>query len=102
MFVTTSKASVLSQLEVDMDFEKKVAVPPVQTFGELGEIMTESKVFDPQDIRGTLHRLQEVTQQDTVGLGVKAVLDCIFEARTAAEDMPSVFVDLMSTAINSR
>jgi vesicle-fusing ATPase len=86
VFVTTSKASVLRMLEIDTDFAKKVPVPAVSTLNELGPILDQSGVINPEDIRGALSAIRQRTGSDTVNVGVKAVLDCLFEARAGGED----------------
>ncbi|RYP35609.1 hypothetical protein DL767_003721 [Monosporascus sp. MG133] len=81
VFVTTSKASVLKMLEIDMDFAKKVAVPGVSNMQELSTVLQEYTVFNPEDINEAVNMVREGAGSDTIGVGIKTVLDCIFEAR---------------------
>ncbi|KAJ3572253.1 hypothetical protein NPX13_g5111 [Xylaria arbuscula] len=81
VFVTTSRVSMLKMLEIDMDFAKKVAVPPVSNLQELKVVMRESRVFDREDIEEAANLVQQGSGSDKIGVGVKTVLDCIFEAR---------------------
>ncbi|KAH8164186.1 hypothetical protein CIB48_g4067 [Xylaria polymorpha] len=81
VFVTTSRVSMLKMLEIDMDFAKKVAVPAVTSLQELKPILRESRVFNPEDINEAINLIQQGTGSDRIGVGIKTVLDCIFEAR---------------------
>ncbi|GFP52123.1 vesicular-fusion protein sec18 [Trichoderma asperellum] len=84
IFVTTSKASVLKMLEVDQDFAKKVAVPAVSNLRELAVVLHESRVLSSADVNQTINIIQERTGSESVAVGVKTVLDCIFEARAGS------------------
>ncbi|KAL7798224.1 P-loop containing nucleoside triphosphate hydrolase protein [Trichoderma ceciliae] len=81
IFVTTSKASVLKMLEIDQDFAKKVAVPAVSNLRELAVVLHESRVLNSADINQTINAIQERTGSESVAVGVKTILDCVFEAR---------------------
>ncbi|KAK5997251.1 Vesicular-fusion protein sec18 [Cladobotryum mycophilum] len=81
IFVTTSKASVLKMLEIDGDFAKKVAVPAVSNLRELAVVLHEARVLNSGDVNQTISTIQERTGTEAVGVGVKTVLDCVFEAR---------------------
>lgn len=72
---------MLKMLEIDMDFAKKVAVPAVTSLQELKPILRESRVFNPEDINEAINLIQQGTGSDRIGVGIKTVLDCIFEAR---------------------
>ncbi|KAL7903239.1 vesicle fusion factor [Trichoderma sp. TUCIM 5745] len=84
IFVTTSKASVLKMLEVDQDFAKKVAVPAVSNLRELAVVLHESRVLNSADVNQTINLIQERTGSESVVVGVKTVLDCVFEARAGS------------------
>ena len=66
VFVTTSKASVLKMLEIDMDFAKKVAVPGVSTLRELGAVLGESHLFDSGDVGQALGIIEQRTGGEAV------------------------------------
>ncbi|KAM0459336.1 hypothetical protein ACHAPV_005518 [Trichoderma viride] len=85
IFVTTSKASVLKMLEVDQDFAKKVAVPAVSNLRELAVVLHESRVLNSADVNQTINLIQERTGSESVAVGVKTVLDCVFEARAGSD-----------------
>lgn len=95
VFVTTSKASVLKMLEIDMDFAKKVAVPGVSTLRELGAVLGESHLFDSGDVGQALGIIEQRTGGEAVGVGIKTVLDCIFEAKAGGEAVLETFAELM-------
>ncbi|RYP65709.1 hypothetical protein DL769_006240 [Monosporascus sp. CRB-8-3] len=90
VFVTTSKASVLKMLEIDMDFAKKVTVPAVSNMQELSTVLQEYTVFNPEDIIEAVNMVREGAGSDTIGVGIKTVLDCIFEARAGGEPSAGV------------
>ncbi|KAJ6441820.1 vesicular-fusion protein SEC18 [Purpureocillium lavendulum] len=94
VFVTTSKASVLKMLEVDMDFAKKVAVPAVSNLQELSAVLQESRAFTSEDIGKVINVIRERTGSDSVNIGIKTVLDCIFEAK-AGPDAFDTFSELI-------
>lgn len=102
VFVTTSKASVLKMLEVDQDFAKKVAVPAVSTLRELGSVLHESKSFDGGEISQVMGMVQERTREENVGVGIKTILDSIFEAKAGGQDsnVLETFVDLLVENMN--
>ncbi|KFA60871.1 hypothetical protein S40285_04838 [Stachybotrys chlorohalonatus IBT 40285] len=90
VFVTTSKASVLKMLEVDMDFAKKVAVPAVSNTRELATVLQDSRVFNSEDINEAVNMVRQGAGSDSIGVGIKTVLDCIFEARAGGGPSSSV------------
>jgi vesicle-fusing ATPase len=95
VFVTTSKASVLKMLEIDNDFAKKVAVPGVSNLRELAAVLQESPEFD-YDVNATVNEIGQQTGSDSVGVGIKTILDCIFEAkRDPNGQVVEAFVELL-------
>ncbi|RBR07997.1 uncharacterized protein FIESC28_10417 [Fusarium coffeatum] len=95
VFVTTSKASVLKMLEIDNDFAKKVAVPGVSNLRELAAVLHESPEFD-YDVNATVNEIGQQTGSDSVGVGIKTILDCIFEAkRDPNGQVVEAFVELL-------
>lgn len=90
-------------LEIDQDFAKKVAVPAVSNLQELSAVLQQSRVFNSNDVGQALSIIRDRTGSDSVGVGVKTVLDCIFEAR--AGDNPEAletFTELMAEKIQER
>lgn len=92
---------MLKMLEVDSDFAKKVAVPAVSNLQELGTILQESGFFNSQEIDGAVRNIQQRTGSDQVGVGIKTVLDCVFEARAGGTEVIETFVELLVENIQS-
>ncbi|KAL6864140.1 vesicle fusion factor [Trichoderma novae-zelandiae] len=102
VFVTTSKASTLKMLEVEQDFAKKVAVPAVSNLRELAVVLHESRVLSSEHVNQTISAIQERTGSESVAVGVKAILDCIFEARAGGpnSNVVETLTDLIVEKIN--
>ncbi|KAL7941625.1 AAA domain-containing protein [Trichoderma barbatum] len=81
IFVTTSKASTLKLLEVDQDFDTTVAVPAVSNLGELEVVLRESRVLDAAGANQTINAIRERTGSESVAVGVKTIISCLFTAR---------------------
>lgn len=89
---------MLKMLEIDMDFAKKVAVPAVSNLHELGVVLRESRVFNSGDINEAISLVQQEAGSDKIGIGIKTVLDCIFEARAgggSSTDVTRTFSELL-------
>lgn len=84
-------------LEVDQDFAKKVAVPAVSNLRELAVVLHESRVLNSADVNQTINIIQERTGSESVAVGVKTVLDCVFEARagSATSNVVETLSDLL-------
>ncbi|KAI1117585.1 P-loop containing nucleoside triphosphate hydrolase protein [Nemania sp. NC0429] len=98
VFVTTSRVSMLKMLEIDMDFAKKVAVPPVSNLQELNTVLRGSRVFNPEDVDEATSLVQQEAGSNDIGVGIKTVLDCIFEARAGggpSADVIRTFSELL-------
>ncbi|KAI0205675.1 P-loop containing nucleoside triphosphate hydrolase protein [Astrocystis sublimbata] len=98
VFVTTSRASMLKMLEIDGDFAKKVAVPAVTSLQELKPILRQSRIFDPEDINEAINLVHQGAGSDRIGVGIKTVLDCMFEARAgggASAEILRTFAELL-------
>ncbi|KAF5001039.1 hypothetical protein FGRMN_1324 [Fusarium graminum] len=102
VFVTTSKASVLRMLEIDNDFAKKVAVPGVSNLRELATVLQEMEHdFNSNDINSVINDIHQQTGSDSVGVGIKTVLDCVFEAKRDPEGRVSeALTELLVGKIN--
>ncbi|KAH7320061.1 vesicle fusion factor [Stachybotrys elegans] len=100
LFVTTSKASVLQMLEVYTDFQKHIAVPAVSSMVELRNVLEGSRIFSSDDANEAVNLVRQEAQTDTVGVGVKAILDCILESQ-AGDNQRAVetFADLLAEKI---
>lgn len=82
-------------LEIDSDFAKKVAVPAVSGLRELGTVLQDSRSFSGEDINRVLREISSRTGSENVGVGIKTILDCIFEAKAGGEDVAETFTELL-------
>lgn len=80
-----------------MDFAKKVAVPAVSNLKELAAVLHESRVFNSGDIDEVVNIVEQRTESDSIGVGIKTILDCIFEAKAgeSSSDVLETFSDLL-------
>ena len=72
VLATTGERSVLQQLDVFTSFDSDIAVPNVKSFKELAFIMKQSGAF--QDEGRAIQELQEMTQSESVDVGIKKIL----------------------------
>ncbi|KAF5024674.1 hypothetical protein F66182_3244 [Fusarium sp. NRRL 66182] len=86
VIVTTSNSSVLSALEIEDDFESKVAVPGVSNLRELATVLHESPAFNSNDVDATIDGIRRLTGSENVGVGIKTVLNCIFQANNGGPE----------------
>lgn len=80
-----------------MDFARKVAVPAVTNLQELGAIFQKMS-FSGSEINSALGQIQQRTGSDRVDVGVRTIMECVFEARRAAAggaDVVETLADLM-------
>lgn len=84
-----------------MDFAKKVAVPAVSTLRELGTVLHEVSAFeDDSHIGSTLQQIQQRTGSEQVSVGIKTILDCVFEAKAGGrEGVVETFTELIIESI---
>ena len=81
ILTTTSEKSVLQQLDVFKSFDEAIGVPNVKTYPELEYIMQQSEVFE--NPRRAIQELSELTQRDSVDVGIKKIL---FAIRKSTKD----------------
>lgn len=89
---------MLKMLEIDMDFAKKVAVPAVSNLQELSTVLRGSRVFNSEDINEAISLVRQEAGSDKIGIGIKTILDCIFEARAGggpSADIIRTFSELL-------
>ena len=99
---TTSKRSVLRQLDLQQAFTRELAVPNVKSFTELATILQQTTAFGPsgdEHIRESLNELKSITGREEVGLGIKTVLLAIGEAQQDKENAPGRFAEVISQQI---
>jgi vesicle-fusing ATPase len=100
VFATTTERSVLTQLDLFSRFDAEIAVPNVNTQPELAYILQQSGAFSERDQQRAIGEIQEITESQNVGVGVKKILTAI---KTAQEDqdVPGRFSRVMSSAITA-
>ena len=92
---------MLTQLDLFNSFDADIAVPNVNTYDELSHILKESGAFSNADRQRALREMQERTQSEAVGVGIKKILLGIETARQD-EDMPGRFAGVMARAVAER
>ena len=98
VLATTTQRAVLKQLDVYNSFNSDIMVPNVNTYEELQFIMEQSNAFDRQEIGMALEGIGGITDDGTIGVGIKKVLLGI---ETAKQDVDKVgrFVRVVNRAI---
>lgn len=98
VLATTTQRAVLKQLDVYNSFNSDIMVPNVNTYEELQFIMQQSNAFDAREIGLALEGIGGITDDGTIGVGVKKVLLGI---ETAKQDVDKVgrFISVVNRAI---
>ena len=98
VLATTTQRAVLKNLDVYNSFNSDIMVPHVNTYEELQFIMEQSNAFDQQEIGMALSEIGGISDDGTIGVGVKKVLLGI---ETAKQDADKVgrFVRVINRAI---
>ena len=98
IFATTTERSVLTQLDLFARFDAEIAVPNVNTQGELANVLRESGAFSDSDQQRAITEIEEITGSTEVGVGIKKILTGI-ETAKQDQDVPGRFARVMSRAI---
>lgn len=98
IFATTTERSVLTQLDLFARFDAEIAVPNVNTQGELANVLRESGAFSDSDQQRAITEIEEITGSAEVGVGIKKILTGI-ETAKQDQDVPGRFARVMSRAI---
>lgn len=98
ILATTTERAVLKQLDIYNSFNSDIMVPNVMTYDELRHLMEQSEAFDASEIDQALAGVGGITEDRTIGVGVKKVLLGI---ETAKQDPDKVgrFVRVINRAI---
>ena len=86
-------------LQVYRDFAKTVPVPAVSNVHQLAKVLQESGFVNSGDINQVINQVQQRTGSDDLGIGIKAVQNCIFEAKAGG---PAEVVERLSTLLLER
>lgn len=101
VFATTTERSVLTQLDLFSRFDAEIAVPNVNTKGELNNILKYSKAFSDEGRADTIKGIEEITGREEIGVGIKKILTGI-ETAQQDQDMPGRFARVIAQAIAAR
>lgn len=98
ILATTTERAVLKQLDIYNSFNSDIMVPNVMDYDELRYIMEQSGAFDAPEIDQALAEVGGITEDRTIGVGVKKVLLGI---ETAKQDPDKVgrFIRVINRAI---
>ncbi|PWY80297.1 vesicular-fusion protein sec18 [Aspergillus sclerotioniger CBS 115572] len=98
ILATSTERAVLKQLDVYNSFNADIMVPNVMTYDELKHILEQSGAFDEQEVGQVLASIGGISDDRSIGVGVKKVLLGI---ETAKQDTDKVgrFVRVINRAI---
>lgn len=92
----------MQQLDLYASFDREMAVPNVNTHGELASVLREVRAFRSEsDMAASLNLLGETTGTNDVGVGIKRVLLGVETARQTPDDMVERFADVMAKTMAS-
>ncbi|KAJ9610661.1 transport between ER and Golgi ATPase protein [Cladophialophora chaetospira] len=101
IIVTATERSVLQQLDFWRHFNSDIPIANVRAYDELQFIMEESKTFQQGEIPRAIAEIRDITRSDSVGVGVKHVLQAIETAKFDS-DRVSRFAGTLSRSIAER
>jgi vesicle-fusing ATPase len=91
---------VLRQLDLQPIFNRELAVPNVNTHGELASILREVNAFDSEaGLAQSLNELRDITGEEQVGVGIKKVLLAVGEAKQEVGNVESRFAEVIAQQI---
>jgi len=94
---TTSQRSVLRQLDLSQIFNREIAVPNINTHGELASVLREVQAFENEgDLAESLNELREMTGTEQVGVGIKKVLLAVGEAKQEEGNVVGRFAEVIA------
>jgi vesicle-fusing ATPase len=88
VFATSSRRSVLDELDLLRKFNTQISVPNVNNLKELGTILYQKNALAEPDLRNMMSDLEIELQGDNIGVGVRDILEAL-EIAKRAEDVPS-------------
>ncbi|GJP91537.1 hypothetical protein CBS63078_4643 [Aspergillus niger] len=100
IIATTTQRFVMKQLDLFSSFDADIMVPNVMTYDELKHILQSSGAFDEQEIGQALAGIGSISDDGTIGVGVKKIFSGI---QTAKKDVDKVgrFVQVINNAIEA-
>ena len=100
IFATTTARTVLQQLDIFSRFDAEIAVPNVNTQGELAHVLQQSGAFADRDLQRAIGEIQDITGNAEIGVGIKKILTAI-ETAKQDQDLPGRFARVMSRQISA-
>jgi vesicle-fusing ATPase len=100
VLVTSSRRSILSQLDIVEAFDSEIPVPAVEDLRELGTVLKVARMFDPSEISEAIETVKEYTPSNsqTVGLGIKTILT-VAEKAKLSDNPTQWFAEQLATQI---
>ncbi|PYH74825.1 AAA family ATPase SEC18 [Aspergillus vadensis CBS 113365] len=100
IIATTTQRFVMKQLDLFSSFDADIMVPNVMTYDELKHILEHSGAFNEQEIGQALAGIGSISDDGTIGVGVKKIFSGI---QTAKKDVDKVgrFVQVINNAIEA-
>lgn len=102
---TTSRRSILQQLDFASIFNKEIPVPSLHSLSELEYVLADQRVFqDKSYLVEAMNIVAEATQgSNRVDVGIKSILEIAASAKTLKDEDEKVnwFADEMRTAMAS-
>ncbi len=98
ILATTSRRSVLDQLDMLEAFDRQIAVPAVSDLQELSTALRELNALDPADANQALNTLRQTNRSDHVGVGIKTVLT-MAESAAMVDEPAAWFAEQLGRAI---
>lgn len=90
----------MRQLDVQQIFNREIAVPSINNFDELRNILLEINAFESEgEVNESLNELRQTTRGNEVGVGIKKVLLAVEEAKQEGGNVATRFADVMSQRI---
>lgn len=91
---TTSRRSILQQLDFDSVFNKEIAVPSVRSLSELEIVLQDQNVFHDHDyLVETMNLVAEATQgSNEVNVGIKSILEIAGSAKILRDEEKVTFL----------
>ncbi|KAH8883908.1 vesicular-fusion protein SEC18 [Thozetella sp. PMI_491] len=99
ILATTSQRTVLESLDITSAFDRTIPVPAVKDLRELGNVLNEFGSFGSgADINEALNLVQQYTNSNNVGVGIKTVLT-VAESATMSEQPAQWFAEQLSAQV---
>lgn len=81
-------------------FDREIPVPAVRDLHELSNVLKEANSFDsPADVNEALNTIQEYSNSQQVGVGIKTVLTIAESARLAGSEPGQWFAEQLGEQI---